>query len=73
VQVLAPQWWSEIITTYAATEVYTVDSDGSTVASSVIYPNTTTTIFDVDALRETYDINNLVLFYTLNTMETDAS
>jgi hypothetical protein len=66
---IANQWWPDIITTYIATEIYTVISDaGFTVGSSINYPNTTTTLIDSSAFLNSWDVYRGQTFYTLNTI-----
>ncbi len=62
-------WWQEIITTYVATAVYTVNNDtGSTLGSSIIYPTTTTSLIDTTSFIDAWQVIGGVSFYTFNTM-----
>jgi hypothetical protein len=65
----ANEWWPDIVTTYVATMIYTIISDtGSTIGSSIEYPNTTTTLIDSSAFSESWEVNLGQTFYTLNTI-----
>lgn len=67
-------WWSEILTTYVATAVYTVDSDShSTITANIISPNVTSTILDESSFRDTYRIDADIYYSTLNTMGTSSA